>query len=33
MAEMIAYDKTLDVGNGGGSVAINLADMPSAGLD
>ncbi|KAI1210981.1 mitochondrial outer membrane translocase complex, subunit Tom20 domain-containing protein [Annulohypoxylon truncatum] len=30
LAEMIAYDKDLDLGSGGG---INLSDLPSAGLD
>ncbi|KAI0889055.1 mitochondrial import receptor subunit tom-20 [Annulohypoxylon maeteangense] len=32
LAEMIAYDKDLDLGAGGGS-GINLSDLPSAGLD
>ncbi|KAI1461264.1 mitochondrial import receptor subunit tom-20 [Annulohypoxylon moriforme] len=31
LAEMIAYDKDLDLGSSGGS--INLSDLPSAGLD
>ncbi|KAI2606840.1 mitochondrial outer membrane translocase complex, subunit Tom20 domain-containing protein [Hypoxylon fragiforme] len=30
LAEMIAYDKNLDLGSGGGP---NISDLPSAGLD
>ena len=34
LAEMIAYDSTLDIrARGGGSGGINLGDIPNVGLD
>lgn len=38
LAEMVAYDSTLDIrpapaGQGAGAAGINLGDMPSVGLD